>query len=581
MPTIARALIDYDLDLLRIIAAQWDVDLLSGERAAAADELSGAIANPQAVEATWERLDEETRQALAELLLNDGQMPYSHFTRRYGELRPMGPARREREKPWLEPASTTEALFYRGLIVRIFEQAPTGAQEFIAIPGDLAPYLPAGDIVPTAEAPGHAVAPPRKLNEGYPTAPDDIATLIAYLLLHDSNAQEWLTNLPIPVIDRHLRHPDMPAYRALLTQLAYDLELIADEQTLTHIVTRVNRDVVKAWLDAPRLHQLRALAEAWQATGWNELAYTPGLEADQWPNNPIAARHAILEALKGVPAEIWWGLDSFIVYLKEVNPDFQRPSGDYGAWYLRDAWSGEILHGFQYWDHVEGGLIRFMIEGPLRWLGLVRAGRGTLLLTSLGLALQGRADWPSDPDREASIRIDQQGLISVPIHLSRYDRLQIARFAAWVSTPAPAAYMPGQPHGDDGLYVYRLTPQAIERVLEEGVSIQSHIVPFLQRLSAHSVPDNVLQMLQSWQEEPKEIIVHDVVLVTAKDLGVYERIRANRRVSRWLGQQIGPHAHIVKREDMPALMNALREMGILPLFEGHEKDNWPQAADEE
>ena len=166
MPTIARALIDYDLDLLRIIAAQWDVDLLSGERAAAADELSGAIANPQAVEATWERLDEETRQALAELLLNDGQMPYSHFTRRYGELRPMGPARREREKPWLEPASTTEALFYRGLIVRIFEQAPTGAQEFIAIPGDLAPYLPAGDIVPTAEAPGHAVAPPRKLNEG-------------------------------------------------------------------------------------------------------------------------------------------------------------------------------------------------------------------------------------------------------------------------------------------------------------------------------------------------------------------------------------------------------------------------------
>lgn len=575
MPTLARAFIDYDMDLLRVIAAQWDVDLMSGERPVAADELSEAINRAEAVEATWERLDDDSRHALGELLANDGQMPYSHFTRRYGELRPMGPARREREKPWLDPSSTTEALYYRGLIVRVFEQAPTGTQEFIAIPSDLAQYLPASEAGPAIEPPGYAVAPPRRLKEGYPTAPDDIATLIAYLLLRDTNAQEWLADWPMEVIDRHLRHPDLPAYRAMLTHLAYDLELIYDERTLTHVVTRVNRDAVKAWLDAPRQHQLRALAEAWLVTEWNELAYTPGLEADQWPNNPLLARRAVLDALEGVPAEIWWSLDAFIEHLKEANPDFQRPSGDYGAWYLRDAYTGEILHGFQYWDHVEGALIRFIVDGPLRWLGLARSGRGTLLLTLLGLALQGRAEWPSDPDRETRIRIDAQGLISVPVQVSRYDRLQVARFSAWISAPAPASYMPGQPHGDDGVYTYRLTPQAIERVMEEGVSIQSHIIPFLQRLSGHSVPDNVLQMLQSWHEEPKDIIVHDVVVVTARDLGVYERIRGNRRINRWLGQQIGPHAHIVKREDMPALMNALREMGILPLFEGHEKDNWP------
>jgi hypothetical protein len=58
-------------------------------------------------------------------------------------------------------------------------------------------------------------------------------------------------------------------------------------------------------------------------------------------------------------------------------------------------------------------------------------------------------------------------------------------------------------------------------------------------------------------------------------LSVYERLRKNDKINRWLGQAVGPQAHAVRREDFPALLNALRQMGILPLFEGHEKDDWP------
>ncbi len=177
--------------------------------------------------------------------------------------------------------------------------------------------------------------------------------------------------------------------------------------------------------------------------------------------------------------------------------------------------------------------------------------------------------------RETRIRVDEQGLVSVPVDVGRYERVQIARFCAWISTPGPAAYTTRRESRDEGVYVYRLTPQAIERIIGEGVSIPSHITPFLQRLSRQGVPANVLKMLQAWHDEPKEVIVHDVVIISAKDLGVYERLRGNERVNRWLGRQIGPHAHIVQREDMPALLNALREMGILPLFEGHEKDDTP------
>jgi hypothetical protein len=123
--------------------------------------------------------------------------------------------------------------------------------------------------------------------------------------------------------------------------------------------------------------------------------------------------------------------------------------------------------------------------------------------------------------------------------------------------------------------VYRLTPQAIERATSRKISLKGHIIPFLQKVSGHRLPQNVIDMLEAWADEPREVIVHDVVIVTAKDLGVYERLQENERVSRWLEQSIGPHAHVVKRENMPALLNALRDMGILPLFEGHEKDDWP------
>jgi hypothetical protein len=577
MPTLVRAFVDYDLDLLHIIAAQWDIDLESSDRAAAAEELAVAMLQSEAASATWAHLSSEEQQALTDLLAHDGRLSFTHFVRVYGDLRPMGPARRERERPWLNPVSVTESLFYRGLVVRVFEQTISGAQEHIAIPSDLIPLLPRPDPSTVASIPGYAVAPPRKLKDGHLTAPDDMATLLSYLLLRDANAREWLVNAPLEMIDQHLRRPDEPAYRALLIQLAYDLGMIADEKTLTHVVTRVNREIARPWLEAPRLHQARSLAETWLASSsWNDLAYTPGLEADQWPGTPVLARQAILQMLASVPTEIWWSLDGFVEHVKNTNPDFQRPGGDYDVWYIHDAYTGEILHGFQYWDYIEGALLRFVIEKQMKWLGLTRAGYGAFYLTRLGLALQGRAEWPSSPDPDARIRVDEQGVISVPVHVGRYERLQIARFSAWISAPLPAPYTTAAASRDDGVYVYRLTPQAIQRVESDSILLGQHIIPFLQRLSGHSIPSNVAKMLQGWQDTPREVIVHDVVIVTARDLGVYERLRGNESINRWLGQQIGPHAHVVKREHMPKVLNALRQMGILPLFEGHDKDNRPE-----
>jgi hypothetical protein len=64
-------------------------------------------------------------------------MPWSQFTRRNGELREMGPGRRDREQPHQNPVSPVEMLWYRGLVGRAFFDAPGGPEEFAYIPDDL------------------------------------------------------------------------------------------------------------------------------------------------------------------------------------------------------------------------------------------------------------------------------------------------------------------------------------------------------------------------------------------------------------------------------------------------------------
>ena len=105
---------------------------------------------------------------------------------------------------------------------------------------------------------------------------------------------------------------------------------------------------------------------------FNDLRLVPGLEFEgEWRNDPLQACYAVLEILTDVPRNTWWSLGAFIERIKEAEPDFQRPAGDYESWYIRRHESGEFLRGFESWDAIEGALIRFMITGPLHWLGIV------------------------------------------------------------------------------------------------------------------------------------------------------------------------------------------------------------------
>ena len=86
--------------------------------------------DPDLLAEILEALNPETQTAIEMLVAKNGRIPWAEFIRRFGDIREMGPGKRDREKPHLNPASTAEILFYRALLARAFFNTTNGAQEF-------------------------------------------------------------------------------------------------------------------------------------------------------------------------------------------------------------------------------------------------------------------------------------------------------------------------------------------------------------------------------------------------------------------------------------------------------------------
>ncbi len=91
MQDLSRTLSDYDLELLRVIANRWDVDVSRRDARQAAEQLANAMRQPERASDIWDRLTDEQRGALQTLLGAGGRMPTAVFSRLFGQIRPMGP----------------------------------------------------------------------------------------------------------------------------------------------------------------------------------------------------------------------------------------------------------------------------------------------------------------------------------------------------------------------------------------------------------------------------------------------------------------------------------------------------------
>lgn len=564
MYTLAQTFANYDFELIKVIAAKWDVDLGRGKDARAAGEkLAAGMLDQAKAEQAWAALDDQQRGAVQSLLQSGGKYIAALFTRMFGEIRQVGPGKLEREKIHLNPASVAEALYYRGLISTGFEPGKQGTQPITYVPTDLMPLLPAKQtgykVEPEAvrsEPVVTNVPQPDNIKPAETQIVDDLTTLLAYLRIVDTEIGD---DGILPDADRAQLKPYLlgsiaPARSALMIALARDLNLVAGAPL------KPNGLEAKKWLELHRPAQLQRLVETWQrTTRYNELHFVPGLklEPGQSQNDPLLARQTILTYLESVPSNGWWNVDELISAVKEDEPDFQRPNGDYDSWYIRETSSGKYLKGIDTWDQVDGAHLRFIITGVMNGLGLIdTASNGTAArLTVYGRAALeiGEYPKPAADDTTAKISIQPNGEISVPRHFSRFERFQLARFTQWLDATGPS-----EP------FLYRVCVEGLAIAEVQQINAEK-ITSFLKRASDGLVPPEVTLLIDSWGKggAGSAATISRPVLLQLSSPDALNDIMKAPDVRRYLGARIGENTVVVQPDKWEALVTALGTVGIV------------------
>jgi hypothetical protein len=310
------------------------------------------------------------------------------------------------------------------------------------------------------------------------------------------------------------------------------------------------------FLELPRGKALGYLARAWQhSSTFNELRLLPGLDFEgEWQNDPIRARYAVLELLTSVPRNTWWSLPAFVAALKHKQPDFQRPAGDYDSWFIRDQLSGEYLRGFTHWDAVDGALVRFLICGPMHWLGifdLAAPAEGTrptaFRFFRWGDPLLSGAPPEDLEEEDDSFLISSDARLRAPRLVPRAARYLVARFCSWESASEEA-------------YSYRLTAASLARAHEQGLRV-GHLLSLLRR-HALTVPPSLAKALDRWEEHGSEARLERALILRLRSPEMLQALR-NSRAARYLGDPLGPTTVIVKPGAGEKVIAALVEMGYM------------------
>lgn len=498
MYSLERSLTDHSLVMLRVIAELRGIALQSQEHRGVVAELAMALATPASIAEALRELSAEAVAALEELAAAGGRMPSGLFLRRYGEIRPFGPGRLTREQPWRSPANPAEELWYHGWIFRRFAKIDDIPTEVIFVPDEILALLPRQppqtfDVPPVA-------APPSFLDPGDALV-QDATTLLAMVQVEGMRRHQgrWhpedLSALSARLLVREtaLTGPFDGSRLTFLLYLAEQLDWIHEDGRGN---ARLHAPAVRTWLQSSRAVQWQTLWLAWRdGEAWDDLRRLPGLVCEgSWRSDPIGTRRRFLAWLERLQPGRWYEVGTWISALKTVAPNFLRPDGDYDSWYIRLANGDRYLRGFEHWDEVEGRLARFLIAGPLHWLGVIALdseGR-RMALTAAGQALI-RAELPptAPPD---SILAGRDFSILVPMAASAFDRFRVARFASWEASPIVGSTEP---------FRYRITRTALRRAETQGITAE-RVLAFLQDRVGDALPDNVVRALMRWSGATKD-----------------------------------------------------------------------------
>lgn len=520
-----------------MVARAWGIELEAPDNHSATGILVKAMLHRTLAAEIVEALPSEARIALETLLRHNGPMPWAVFTRKFGGVRVLGAAKRDRERPDLNPTSPAEVLWYRALIGKAFLNLPPEPQEYAYIPDDLLECLPA--LASDEETPPGRPASPAESAQTIFTSDsilDHATTLLSAIRTgiqsHDLDTSGWNVSIPLLIALLRAAH-------------------ILQENNLP------NPEQARKFLEAPRGEALNMLVRYWMhSTSFNELRLLPGLVLEgEWKNPALEGRQAILELLRQLPTEPWWSLTGFIQAVQERKPDFMRPAGDYDSWFIRKEKSDTYLRGFESWNEVDGAVIRFIITGPLFALGIYDLAAPSLDAEPTAFR---PGVWAYDllnhmspqglKEENSPLRVSADGIISLPVLCPRSVRYQVARFCEWEI-------------GKNDEYRYRVTAHSLQRAARQGLRAGQFIM-LLRRHHKGPLPSAIVQAVERFDSSGVQVLIQTGTILRVAVPEALEALRRSR-AARYLGESFNSTTIQIKPGGESAVRNALAEAGYL------------------
>lgn len=537
MPSIKSTLSKYDLDFLLRIARAWDVEISQRDAKAARSDLMLKMTQKELFVLLFNGLDEPVTKAWKHLVSKGGRQTWSEFSRLYGEIRDLGPAARERETPDLHPISISETLLYKGLISRAFFRGKGEPVETVFIPDELMAY----SEKPLTQPEKTLIRPAVNQSPRFVT-PADTAIL------------DQLTDLL--AANRMQRELPETVFTAWGKPQRF-LKLLLSSATLIDPDGQPNVDELKTFFSHDRDTVLFLLFQSWvSSTTINELRLLQGLTCEgNWENDPRVSRKLVIDIVKELEPGTWWSLSSLISMVKEVNPDFQRPAGDYDSWFIREDKTGGFLSGFSSWDRVEGELLHFLVTGPLRWFGIVNLARGSNegRFTAFQLVPQTcsmlSGDAPGTHIHESKhLQVKDVRTLVLPLAAPRTLRYQVGRLSKLI-------------HATSSETRYLLTVESLEKAEEQGLQIQQ-IIKLIEKTQPGVVPAGLQRLAERWTSHGVEADIKQATLLRFKDSAACSEL-VTAAGNRFNFEVLNSQTLLIKTQQLEGVRRLLAELGIL------------------
>ncbi len=557
MPHLSQSLNKYDLKFLKIIARLWGFDVSFNDKKSAVEQLSQEMTNPQYINHLLSSLSTEAQTALQDLVVHHGRILLSTFTRKYGEIRKVGAAKRDREEIFLNPQNASEMLWFRGIIYQDFFEGEKEIEEFVYIPSDLLALLPISSMVNLPHFTD--TLPAQKIITEFSAQDallDDVCTYLAWLR-KDRPSADRLSEVYQHLIltKEHFDHLPVPISLQFLNSLLSDAGLIDSQGS-------VLPDQTRTLLSSPRLEAISRLYEVYtQSTSINELKQLEHIESvGEWDNNPITARVFLIDQLKALKPDQWYDLDAFIHFIHDTYPDFQRPAGNYEVWLIRRRSDGSFLHGFESWYDVDGELLRYLILAPFFWFGILNLSIHSenplsyaFRITPIGENLfHNKTSVISLEERkDEEIQVFSSGVISIPRRFPPSIRYQIARFCDWIGIKKDC-------------FLYQITPLSLGKAQQNNLKPQ-HLIALLQK-NSQILPPHVIQAIRRWAIKATEVKIKQLSVIQVRSPEILDRL-IKSHCSKYIQQILNPTTAVIIAGHEKDFAEYLLTMGILSEIE--------------